>query len=124
MVGINHYVTSDRFLDDQIQNYPIAMHGGNGRHRYVDVESVRVLGDLPGGMEAQIREAWQRYRLPVAVTEVHLGCTREEQLRWLTSAWRPAQRVRAEGADIRAVTAWAAFGTMDWDSLLCERNGT
>lgn len=124
VVGVNHYVTSDRFLDDRIQNYPVARHGGNGRHRYVDVESVRVLGDLPGGMEARIREAWQRYRLPVAVTEVHLGCSREEQLRWLTSAWRAAQRLRAEGADIRAVTVWAAFGTMDWDSLLCERNGT
>src|SRR6266540_6519201 len=24
-----------------------------------------------------------KYRIPVALTEVHLGCTREEQLRWL-----------------------------------------
>ena len=42
---------------------------------------------------------------------------------WLTSAWRGAQRVRAEGADIRAVTVWAAFGTMDWDSLLASETG-
>ena len=25
-------------------------------------------------------EAWERYRLPLAVTEVHHGSTREEQL--------------------------------------------
>ncbi|MDP9044417.1 MAG: dTDP-4-dehydrorhamnose reductase, partial [Pseudomonadota bacterium] len=123
VVGINHYLTSDRFLDDRIGHYPASMHGGNGRHRYVDVESVRVLGALPGGMEARLREAWQRYRLPVAITEVHLGCTREEQLRWLVAAWNAAQRLRDEGATVRAVTIWAAFGTTDWDSLLCQTRG-
>jgi dTDP-4-dehydrorhamnose reductase len=28
-----------------------------------------------------LHEAWQRYGLPIAVTEAHMGCTREEQMR-------------------------------------------
>ena len=66
VVGINHYVTSERFLDERLALYPRQLHGGNRRHRYVDVETVRVAGALVGGIEARLREAWQRYRVPVA----------------------------------------------------------
>ena len=38
-------------------------------------------------------------------------------------AWEAAQGLRSEGADIRAVTAWALFGLVDWDSMLRERRG-
>ncbi|HWL74650.1 MAG TPA: family 1 glycosylhydrolase, partial [Burkholderiaceae bacterium] len=118
VIGINCYVTSERFLDDRLSLYPPDRRKGNGRHRYADVESVRVLGSLIGGFEARLRETSQRYALPVAVTEVHMGCTRDEQLRWLYQAWKSAQKLHAEGIDIRAVTAWATFGTVDWNSLL------
>lgn len=122
IVGINSYVTSERFLDDRLHHYPPALHGGNGEQRYVDIETVRVHATPPGGFAARLREAWDRYRLPLAITEAHLGCTREEQMRWLLQAWQAAQAVRGEGADVRAVTAWAAFGTWDWDNLVtCER---
>lgn len=123
LVGINHYLTSERYLDDRLSHYPSAMHGGNDRHRYVDVETVRVHGRIPGGFTERLRETWQRYRLPVALTEVHLGCTREEQLRWLQEGWDAAARVRSEGADVRAVVAWAVMGTVDWDSLITRRAG-
>jgi dTDP-4-dehydrorhamnose reductase len=59
----------------------------------------------------------------VAITEVHLGCGRDEQLRWLHQAWCAASAVRAEGHDVRAVTCWAALGTFDWDSLVTRREG-
>src|SRR6185369_2714668 len=36
VVGVNVYVTSERFLDDRLPLYPRDMHGGNRRHRYVD----------------------------------------------------------------------------------------
>ena len=62
-------------------------------------------------------------RGPLAITEVHLGCTREEQMRWLVEAWNGAETVRAEGADVRAVTAWSLLGAFDWDSLLTQRRG-
>ncbi len=123
VVGINSYVTSERFLDDRLGLYPEAMHGGNHRQRYVDVETVRVQGAPLGGFGARLREAWERLRLPLAVTEVHLGCTRDEQLRWLRQGWDAAVQARAAGVDVRAVTLWAAFGTFDWDSLLTRQRG-
>ena len=123
IVGINSYVTSERFLDDRLSLYPPELGYDNGRDRYVDVESVRVLGALIGGFEARLREASERYTLPVAITEVHMGCTRDEQLRWLYQAWRSAEKLRSEGIDVRAVTAWATFGTMDWNSLVTRDAG-
>lgn len=123
ILGINTYVTSERFLDERLDHYPPALHGGNGRDRYVDTEAVRVCGEPIGAFEARLREAHERYRLPLAITEVHLHCTREEQLRWLRDAWQSAERVKADGADVRAVTAWSAFGACDWDSLLTQQQG-
>ena len=66
---------------------------------------------------------WERYQLPIALTEVHHGCTREEQVRWLHDVWNAAKRERARGADIRAVTLWALFGLVDWRSILTRREG-
>ncbi len=123
LVGINSYITSERFLDDRLWLYPPRLHGGNGHQRYVDIETARVQGRQIGGFDARLREAWARYQLPLAITEVHLGCTREEQMRWLHQAWEVAQRVRREGVDMRAVTVWAAFGTYDWNSLVTREDG-
>ncbi|MBE7366479.1 sugar nucleotide-binding protein [Ramlibacter pallidus] len=123
IVGINSYLTSERHLDDRVDLYPPHYLGGNGRDRYADIEAVRVLGAIVGSFEARLRETAQRYGLPVAITEVHLGCTREEQLRWLHHAWRGAEAVRAEGHDIRALTCWAAFGSHDWNSLVTRDDG-
>ncbi|HYF21391.1 MAG TPA: family 1 glycosylhydrolase [Ramlibacter sp.] len=123
IVGINSYITSERFLDDRLELYPEHLHGGNGRDRYADVETARVVGAHIGGFQARVREACERYGLPVAITEVHLGCSREEQMRWLDQAWKSAQALRDEGRDVRAVTVWAAFGTFDWDSLVTKERG-
>jgi dTDP-4-dehydrorhamnose reductase len=118
VIGLNTYVTSERFLDERLHLYPPTMHGGNRRHRYVDTETVRVHGAHIGGFDARLREAGERYARPLAITEAHLGCTRDEQLRWLHEAWRAATAARAEGIPVQAVTAWAAFGTLDWNSLV------
>jgi dTDP-4-dehydrorhamnose reductase len=123
IVGINSYITSERFLDDRLALYPEHLHGGNGRDRYADIETARVHGAHIGGFAARLREASERYRLPVAITEVHLGCTREEQLRWLHQAWKAAQALQDQGLDIRAVTVWATFGSCDWDSLVTQERG-
>jgi dTDP-4-dehydrorhamnose reductase len=123
IVGLNYYLTSDRFLDDRIDRYPPELRGGNGEIEYADVEAVRARPEGIAGHEQHLRAAWQRYRLPVALTEVHLGCTREEQMRWLVEAWRGAQRARAAGADVRAITAWALLGSHDWDSLVTQDAG-
>ncbi|MFN6497186.1 MAG: family 1 glycosylhydrolase [Nostoc sp. DedQUE01] len=123
ILGINHYLTSDRFLDENLENYPPCTHGGNGRDKYADVEAVRVCADGLAGPRTLLKETWERYKLPIAVTEVHLSCTREEQLRWLNEVWNAAQELRDRGADVRAVTAWALLGSYDWNSLVTRSAG-
>ena len=123
VLGINHYITSERFLDQRLARYPADCHGGNGRHTYADVEAVRVCAEGVAGPRAMIREVWERYDLPLAITEAHLGCTREEQLRWLNEIWQASLQCRKEQVDVRAVTAWAAFGTYDWNNLLTANSG-
>ncbi len=123
IIGINAYVTSERFLDERLELHPPHLHGGNGRQAYVDIETVRAHGELIDGFAGRLRETHARYGLPIAITEVHMGCTREEQMRWLHQAWLAAIEARREGVDVRAVTAWAAFGAVDWSSLLTRETG-
>lgn len=123
IVGLNHYVTSQRYLDSNLDAYPPCYHGGNGRQRYADVEAVRVLPDGLVEPSSLLREAWQRYQRPIAITEAHLGCTREEQLRWLWEIWNAALQARCDGVDVRAVTVWSLLGCYDWSSLVTEPRG-
>jgi dTDP-4-dehydrorhamnose reductase len=118
LVGINSYLTSERWLDEQVERFPDQDVGGNDRDTYADVAAIHMLPKGIAGQRLLLREAWERYRLPVAVTEAHLGCTREEQLRWLAEVWEAAQACRDEGADIRAVTVWSLLGAFDWNSLV------
>ncbi len=124
LLAINHYVTSDRFLDHRVRLYPVSMHGGNGHQSYVDTEAARVgLDDTKIGWKPRLREAWDRYRRPMVLGEVHLGCDDpDESIRWLAEAWNAARMLRAEGVDLRAVTAWALFGLVDWHVMLRERH--
>jgi dTDP-4-dehydrorhamnose reductase len=124
VIGINHYLTSERYLDENLAPYPERSHGGNGRHRYADVEAVRV--KLPGadtGLAERLSEVWDRYRRPLAITEAHLGCTDDEQVRWLLDVWSTSSRMKRAGVEIRAVTIWSLFGAYDWNSLLTRMNG-
>lgn len=125
LVGVNHYLTSERFLDHRTSRYPHVEPGSNGIDSYVDLEAVR-MSHLRNevGPAKRLREAWERYHLPMAISEVHHGCTREEQVRWLTEVWTAAERERARGVDVRAVTLWAMFGAVDWRSLLTRRDGS
>jgi dTDP-4-dehydrorhamnose reductase len=124
LIGINHYLTSERFLDERVERYPATAPGSNGIDVYVDVEAVRIdrlRKQL--GPDKRLREAWDRYRTPLVYSEVHHGCTREEQVRWLMDVWRACEKEKKRGADIRAVTLWSMFGAVDWRSLLTRREG-
>jgi len=123
VVGVNHYLTSERFLDHRFTRYPEHTHGRNGKQTYADVEAVRVADPGPLGLERLLEQTWERYRLPIAVTESHNGCTREEQMRWIHEAWESALRLRERGVDLRAVTAWALLGGYDWTRLLTSAAG-
>ena len=124
IIGINHYLTSERYLDQRLHRFPEFGYSDDVPPRYADVQAVRV--DLPPGLTGpllRLREAWERYRLPMAVTEAHHGGPREEQLRWLKEVWDAAQTLRDEGVDLRAVTVWSILGCIDWNTLLLQKSG-
>jgi dTDP-4-dehydrorhamnose reductase len=124
LLGANHYVTSERWLDVDLHAWPGRSHGGNGRQRYADMEAARCFAETAPGLRTLLLEAWERYRLPIAVTELHIDSTREDQMRWLLENWRAAVAARDEdGVDLRAVTVWSLLGTWDWNCLLVECRG-
>lgn len=121
VVGLNYYVTSDRYLDHRVELYPADRHSAEGR--FVDVEAVRVLPDGITGVGTLIEEAWQRYGLPVAITEVHIGSSADEQIRWLAESWEGLVRARRNGVTCVAMTAWALLGSYYWNELVTRPNG-
>ena len=123
VIGVNYYATSERWLDHRLQRYPEAYHGRYRGQSYADIETPRVLATPTPGIGPLLGEVWDRYGLPVAVTEAHIDANREDQLRWLLEVWNAAHRARAAGADIRAVTVWALRGSYDWKCLVAECRG-
>lgn len=121
--GFNYYVTSERYLDENIEDYPNHGAGGNGKHTYVDIEAARVAVEEPTGPKVLLREAWERFKSPMAVTEIHLHCHREEQIRWFKYVWETCKELKAEGIDLVGATAWAVLGSHGWNKLLTQPNG-
>jgi dTDP-4-dehydrorhamnose reductase len=123
LIGVNHYITSERFLDERLERYPNRFHGGNGIHAYADIEAARCLASPPPGLPQLLHEVWTRYGTPLAVTEVHIDASREDHLRWFHDVWTACAAARKQGVDIEAITAWALFGSFDWNCLLTQANG-
>ena len=116
IMGLNYYITSERFLDEDLEAYPAHTHGGNGIHSYADVEAVRVIN--PTGVKKLMQEAWNRFHLPLAITEAHLHCNEVDQGRWFKEIWDACCQVKQLGVNLKAVTAWSLLGAYDWNSLL------
>jgi dTDP-4-dehydrorhamnose reductase len=121
IMGFNYYITSERFLDDNINMYPEYMVGGNNVESYVDTEAVRVPHKHASGLKHLLQEAWERFGIELALTEVQLHCTREEQLRWFHQAFNVCVELCREGIPVRAVTAWSVLGAYGWSNLLRSR---
>lgn len=121
IMGFNYYVTSERFLDEDFKKYPPFTHGSNELQVYADVEAVRVPHGLQTGLKVLLTEAWQRYKLPMALTEVQLNCGREDQKRWLKEVWDTCLQLTNNGINIKAITAWSLLGAFGWDKLLTSR---
>lgn len=123
IVGVNYYVTSERWLDHRVERYPHLSPGRIGAKLCIDTEAVRVAEAPETSLTPLLMEAWTRYGLPIAVTEVHIHSGREDQLRWMAEIWSAAHASRAAGAEVLAVTAWALLGSFDWDSLVTRQDG-
>ncbi len=123
VIGINHYVTSDRFLDEDVGAYPDHLRGGNGLMDYVDVETVRVIPPSIRSWSERLDEVRDRYGTVLAVTECHLGGCEADRLAWLQDCWDAVSAHNLEGGRVEAMTVWALLGGVDWDSLLTQVRG-
>jgi dTDP-4-dehydrorhamnose reductase len=121
VLGVDHYVTSDRFLDHRVALYPPERR--NDEVSYVDVEACRVRGVPPGSVLRALTDTWERYRRPIVLPEISLAGEPADQLAWWSDAWRASLLARQRGIDVRAVTAWAALGAVDWHCLMCRPDG-
>ena len=121
VVGLNYYVTSDRFLDHRFARYPNVPICDEGP--FLDLEAVRGREEGISGFGSLLFEADARFGLPTAITEVHLGDRVEEQIRWAIEAWNAAIRARQAGVRCVAVTFWALLGSYFWSSLVTRDNG-
>ena len=122
-IGANYYVTSDRLLDHRLERYPPETYGGNGRERYADIAAVRAAPPLASGFASLLERYWAQYERPVALTEVHMACTREEQLRWLAEAWNGTKEASLDGVPVRAMCVWSLLGAYDWNRLVTDNVG-
>ena len=128
VIGINHYLSSERLLDHRIE-----LHGARGLADraigetggvpHVDVDAARSMPGEVIGLAGLLDQAWNRYRLPIAVTECHNGSTREEQARWFIDAWDTVEGLRSQGIDVRALTAWSLLGSYDWNRMVTTNAG-
>jgi beta-glucosidase/6-phospho-beta-glucosidase/beta-galactosidase len=121
VIGINYYPTSDRYLDHRVELFSEDRRSAEGN--FVDIEAVRIWPDEIAGFDRLLLEGWDRFHLPLAITEVHLGGEVDEQIRWAVEAWYAAQYARAQGATCVAITFWAMLGSFFWDTLVTRDNG-
>jgi dTDP-4-dehydrorhamnose reductase len=120
ILGANYYPTSERFLDHRAELYPDWTPGALGQ---LDMDAIRVLDPPPTGLEGLLQQMWDRYGLPMAVTERHLAGPVEDRMRWMLDAWSAGLRLQERGVDLRAVTSWSLLGSYDWSSLLTREDG-
>jgi dTDP-4-dehydrorhamnose reductase len=120
VLGINHYVRSNRWLDHRLALFDPGTHGGNGILRYADVARADTPLATQTHLSSILEQAWRRYEIPIALTEVHIFGDAHEQSAWWEYAMESARSAMRRGADIRAVTTWSLLGSFDWDTL-CTR---
>ena len=111
LMGWNYYPNSERYLASSRDGGP--------------ADNVALVDVAPERLAPRrlLRAAWKRFGIPMALSEVHVIGNEHERVRWLLQRYDDVVALRAEGVDLRAFGAWAAFGMVDWNSLLVERAG-
>jgi dTDP-4-dehydrorhamnose reductase len=123
IIGLDYYPTSERYLDENLDRYPMEKHGHNHRHKYADVEAIRIRLNEPSGPKVLLQEVWDRYSLPMALTEVHINCDSDNQIRWFGEIREACMQLMEEGVDFRAMSTWAMLGSFGWNRLLTAPGG-
>lgn len=105
VMGWNYYPNSERWLS----TLPDGRHANVGM---VDVAPERL------DLRPLLAAAYRRLGIPFALSEVHTFGDERERARWLLLRYADAVAASLEGIPVVAFGAWAAFGMVDWISLL------
>ena len=105
VVGWNYYPNSERWL------------AGESVVRHANLAMVDVAPDRLALVPLLV-DAHQRLGLPFALSEVHVLGNEDERARWLLQRLADAMSAAERGVPVVAFGAWAAFGMVDWMSLL------
>jgi dTDP-4-dehydrorhamnose reductase len=106
LVGWNYYPNSERALGLD----------ASGATYNVPARERRAISPLP-----LLRRAHARLGLPFGLSEVHVNADERGRVAWLDARVRDLEMLAAEELPVRMLGAWAAFGLVDWDSLLVRR---
>ncbi len=107
LVAWNYYPNSERALftrDGTVVNDPARLY--------------RPISPRP-----LLAAAHARLQLPFGIGEVHINGTAAERVAWLDARVADLLALHEAGLPVRALGVWAAFGMVDWDSLLQRREG-
>lgn len=107
VVGVNYYpaFTTVRYVGG-------GDGGGDGGGVTVPVTEPIEAGTA--GLRELLAAYWERYGLPLAVTETSRGGSVESRLEWLDESVREVRALRAEGVPVLGYTWFPFFTLVDW----------
>jgi dTDP-4-dehydrorhamnose reductase len=106
LIGWNYYPNSERGLD----------FAADGTVRNEPARAVQPISPRP-----LLQAAHARLGLPFGLSEVHCNSDAHGRAHWLRERYGDLVSLAEEGLPVRMIGAWAAFGLVDWDSLLLRR---
>jgi len=105
LLGLDYYPHSDWQLD---------VHVGGVRQRRAD---------QPAGLYTVANAYWQRFGLPMMVTETSIEGQAINREIWLEQCVEHSKRLREEGVPMLGLIWWPMLDQLDWDGALTHRIG-
>lgn len=105
VIGLDYYQHSD---------WQLERSGGGVRQRWADA---------PVGIYGVANAYYNRYGLPMMVTETSIEGKPINREIWLERIVEDARRLREEGVPLNGLVWWPLFDHLDWDGALTHRIG-
>ena len=77
----------------------------------------------PVGLYRAAQDYWDKYHIPLMVTETSVGGHDGDKIAWLERSVADVRRLRAEGFPVIGYTWWPVIDHLDWDGALLHQTG-